>query len=699
MSRQASFEEAQITISKLSQTIAEHDYFYHVLDAPKISDREYDQLYSQLVALEKQYPTLIRPDSPTQRVGGQPLDQFEKQDHRLPMLSLQNSYDVDELLAFDERVKKFLGFDEQLEYFCSPKLDGLAIELIYENGSLVSALTRGDGITGENVLSNVKTIKSVPLKLDSSRVEKVPSLLEVRGEILIFKKDFATMNEEQEEAGLAAFANPRNAAAGTLRQLDPQIAARRPLKLFCYATGVVEGVSFYSHDEMENFLAQLGLPTLGVSNAKSSEQFQKDLLADLKKNSSPKTVARVGKSIDDAAKYYSTINETRHQLPYDIDGVVIKVNRLDLQDRLGMIARSPRWANAVKFEPEQAQTVIEEIRVQVGRTGALTPVAVMAPVKVGGVTVSHATLHNQDELDRKDIRPGDTVIVQRAGDVIPQVVSVLKEKRQKNSKPFQLPKNCPICGEKALKPEGEVILRCMNLLCGARLKESLKHFVSRKAMNIDKLGDRLIDLFVEKKLISSFSDIYRLKYDDIIALERQGEKSTQNLLSSIEKSKKTTLSRLIYALGIRFVGEQTARTLAKNFSSTEELFAASEEELTSLDDIGPKVAQAIKEAFSHQNFIHDIKELFKLGVEYSVAQKVPKGSSLAGKTFVITGTLPVKRDEAKEFIESHGGKASGSVSKKTDYLLAGAEAGSKLQKAEALGVTVIDWEELQKLVL
>lgn len=666
MSKTAARQE----IAKLRAEIVRHDYNYYVLDKPAISDREYDRLYAELVRLEQLHPELITPDSPTQRVAGAPLEQFEKLPHRVPMLSLQNSYNTDDLFAFDERVKKFLGLSGDIEYFCEPKLDGLAMELVYEDGELTAAITRGDGFTGENVLANVKTIRSVPLRLTER-----PALFEARGEILMLKEDFARLNEEQQEEGLPTFANPRNAAAGTIRQLDPRITAGRPLKMYCYSTGAVDGAEFQSQSELYGRLAELGLPTLEVYR-----------------------LTRVCKNVEDAAEYYRWIGERRHQLPFDIDGVVVKVNRFDLQDRLGMVARSPRWATAVKYEPEQAETVVQEIRVQVGRTGALTPVAVMAPVKVGGVTVTHATLHNQDEIDRKDVREGDHVIVQRAGDVIPEIVRVVAEKRPAKSRPFRIPEQCPVCASAAEKPEGEVVLRCTNLLCPARLKESLKHFVSRRAMNIDKLGDRLIDTFVDHGLLSSFSDLYRLNYDQIIELERQGEKSTRNLLNNIEKSKSATMARLIYALGIRFVGEQTAKTLAKNFSTLDELIAATEEQLTELEDVGPKVAHSIAGAFANKDFVKDIHRLFKLGVTVQSEKKKAAGDRLAGKTFVITGTLPEKRDDIKDLIESLGGKVSGSVSKKTDYVLAGAEAGSKLEKAEQLKVKVIEWEEFQRLV-
>lgn len=681
-------------VAELRQTLSEHNYSYYVLDQPTIDDREYDRLFQQLSELEEKHPELVTSDSPTQRVGGKPLDQFEKVEHRTPMLSLQNSYDADDLTAFDERVRKFLGFSEsdEIHYFCEPKLDGLAMELIYENGNFTSAITRGDGLVGENVFSNIKTLRSLPLKMK----ESLP-LFEVRGEVVLYKNDFILMNQKQEEEGGMVFANPRNAAAGTVRQLDPKIAAARPLRMLCYGTGVTEGIEFKTHSELEEKLATLGLPTLGLSREDNFSDFKKRVAKEAGKKNNLQ-LARVCKTLSEAIEYYNLIQEVRSKLPYDIDGIVVKVNRLDLQDRLGFIARSPRWATSVKFEPEQAETVIDEIRIQVGRTGALTPVAVLTPVKVGGVVVSNATLHNQDEIDRKDVRPKDSVIVQRAGDVIPEVVRVLKEKRPKDSKPFLIPKECPVCQAEAERPEGEAVYRCTNQMCPARLKESLKHFVSRKAMNIDKLGDRLIETFVDEGLVSSFSDIYNLKYEQIIELDRQGEKSTQNLIDSIEKSRKTTLARFIFALGIRFVGEQTAQTLAKNYESAKELFTATEEELTQLEDVGPKVAQSIVSSFSNSTFKKEVERLLEINFEIQHQKKNSSGDKLADLTFVITGTLPVKRDVAKEAIESNGGKVSGSVSKKTSYLLAGSEAGSKLEKAEKLKVQIIDWDQLQDLI-
>ncbi|MCM2282635.1 MAG: NAD-dependent DNA ligase LigA, partial [Bdellovibrionaceae bacterium] len=588
-----------------------------------------------------------------------------------------------------------LGTDQPIRYFCEPKFDGLAIELIYENGELTGAITRGDGTTGENVLSNIRTIRSVPLTLRDA-----PKLLEVRGEVLMFKKDFQQLNEQQQEAGIVPFANPRNAAAGSVRQLDSRIAAARPLRLFAYAPGVIEGRRFKTQDEFERAIAEMGLPTTGISdNSQSMEEFVTSTTELLKTGQGRPPLARVCQNAEEAIAYYHFIESVRRYLPFDIDGVVTKVNDYVLQEELGFIARNPRWATAAKFKPEQAVTRVREIAVQVGRTGALTPVAIMDPVRVGGVTVTNATLHNQDEIDRKDVRVGDFVLIQRAGDVIPEIVQVVLEKRPSDTKPFRLPSACPICREPVTKTEGEVVSRCVNPVCPAILKESLKHFVARRAMNIERLGDRLIEALVDVGLVKSFSDLYRLTKQDLLNLERQGDKSVANLLESIDASRQTTLSRFIFALGIRFVGEQTAKSLAKAFGSIENLMAADEEHLLQIEDIGPKVVVSIRTALSNKALQREIGDLQKLGVTIERPKTANTGSAkLGGKKFVITGTLPLGRDEVKELIESHGGSIQSGVSKKTDYLLAGEEAGSKLQKAADLGVTIIDWTAFEAMI-
>ncbi|MGZ3768398.1 MAG: NAD-dependent DNA ligase LigA [Bdellovibrio sp.] len=658
---------------ELKKIISQHDYNYYVLDRPTITDYEYDQLFEELLTLEKKEKGLDLSDSPSLRIGGKPLEYFEKVPHRFPMLSLANSYSPEDIVDFDERIKKFLNTDKDVEYFCEPKFDGLSMELIYEEGQFVRALTRGDGTVGEDVTQNVRTIKSIPLKLS---LKNPPDLLEVRGEVLIFKQDFANLNESQQENGLQTFANPRNAAAGTVRQLDPNIVAARPLRFFAYALGMVEGVEFKSQEEIEEFFGKSGIPTP----------------LELKRN-----IVKVCKGPEEIISYYHHIEKIRPDLPFDIDGIVVKVNSLHQQDDLGLVARSPRWATAAKFKPEQAQTVIENISVQVGRTGALTPVAIMQPVKVGGVTVTNSTLHNQDEINRKDVRIGDTVIVQRAGDVIPEVVSVILDKRPKNSHPFILPKHCPACGHPVQKMEGEVVTRCVNPFCIAMVKESLKHFVSRRAMNIDKVGDRLIETLVDHEMVLRFSDFYRLTKEDILSLERQGNKSAENIINSIEKSKHPPLARFIFSLGIRFVGEQTAKHLADHFVTVESFLSATEEDLLQVPEIGPKVAKAITAWTSNKKLVQEVHEMQELGVKIIGPQRSTEGK-LSGKSFLITGTLPIKRDDAKDFIEKNGGKILGSVSSKLNFLVAGEDPGSKLEKAESLGVKVISWDDLQNMI-
>lgn len=658
---------------ELKRILAEHDYNYHVLDAPTISDYDYDQLYNELVKLEKANPDFDRSDSPTQRVGLIPLDSFEKVAHRRPMLSLANSYSPEDISDFDERVKKFLKTSDEVTYLAEPKFDGLSMELVYENGLLKRAITRGDGSVGEDVTQNVMTIKTIPLKL---KTPKPPELLEVRGEVLMFKADFAKLNEQQQESGLQTFANPRNAAAGTVRQLDSKIASSRPLRFFAYALGEVSGIEFKHQEEITAYFAKAGIPTATQSHPE---------------------LVRVCNDAEEAIEYYHFIEKTRPKLPFDIDGVVIKVNDLALQEDLGLVARSPRWATAAKFKPEQNQTVVENIAVQVGRTGALTPVAIMKPVRVGGVTVTNATLHNQEEIDRKDIRVGDTVVIQRAGDVIPEIVQVVLEKRPKSSKPFMLPSHCPACGSPVAKLEGEVVTRCTNPLCIAIVKESLKHFVGRRAMNLDKIGDRLIESFVDLELVTRFSDFYRLKKEDILSMERQGDKSAENIIQSIEHSKKTTLARFIFALGIRFVGEQTAKHVADHFGTVENFLTAKEEDLLQIPEIGPKVARSILEWLENPELVKEVRAMVKLGVEFEKPQRAQSGK-LSGKSFLITGTLPVKRDDAKDLIEQNGGKILGSVSSKLSYLVVGEDPGSKLEKAEGLGVAIITWEQLQEMV-
>ncbi len=672
--------EVKARLEELRRQIGQHDYNYYVLSRPTVTDREYDALYKELLELEDEFPSLISEDSPTQRVPDQPEEQFEKVAHRRPMLSLSNSYSPEDILAFDERVKKFLGKDKPICYFVEPKLDGLAIELVYENGLLKSALTRGDGVVGENVLSNVKTIRSIPLRLPAAESIKV---FEVRGEILMFKEDFKKLNEAQQEEGEVPFANPRNAAAGTIRQLDPRITAKRPLRFFGYAAGEYDSkLKFKTHEELEEKILSLGIPTLLKQKIKVG---RKEI-----------SLTHSCEDAQQAVEYYHQIHEIRHHLPFDIDGVVVKVNDLHLQDELGFVARSPRWATAAKFEPEQAETQIEEIVVQVGRTGALTPVAIMKPVEVGGVTVTNATLHNQDEIDRKDIRVGDFVVIQRAGDVIPEVVRVITEKRKSSSKPFTIPRKCPVCGKPAEKNEGEAVLRCVNPVCEARLKESLKHFIARRAMNLEGLGDKLIDALVDAGLVKSFSDIYKLTHKNLIGLERQGEKSVQNILDSIEKSRKTTLDRFLFALGIRFVGEQTAKDIVSHFGSLDEIMKASEEELQNVDGVGERVAHSLYTSLQQKDLRQEIKDIQKAGVEFAKISKAT--GALTGQSFVITGTLPLPRPEVQDMIEKNGGKVSSSVGKKVNYVLAGEDPGSKIDKARDLKIPILNWAEFEKLL-
>lgn len=659
---------------KLKAEVRRHDHLYYVLDRPELSDFDYDQLWKELLDYEKAHPELDRSDSPTLRVGGPALEIFSKVNHRIPMLSLSNSYSVEDIEDFDGRVKKVLGQTEDVEYFVEPKLDGLALEVIYEKGLLVRALTRGDGVTGEDVTHNVRTIRSIPLRLD---LEKPPELLEVRGEALMAKDDFLRLNENQQEQGLMTFANPRNAAAGTIRQLDPKIAASRPLKFFAYGLGAIEGVEFKTQEDLESYFKKVGLPVI--------EPFKK----------SPLRIKAVGPA--QVIEHYQAIEGLRRNLPFEIDGIVVKVNSFRLQNDLGLVARSPRWATAAKYKPEQAETLIEEIFVQVGRTGVLTPVARMTPVKVGGVTVTNATLHNLEELQRKDVRPGDTVVVHRAGDVIPEIVSVLLDKRPKSSKAFQMPKNCPECKSAVEKLEGEVAHRCTNPVCPAVTRESLKHFVSRRAMNIEKLGEKLIDALFEAQLVQKFSDLYKLKKSDLLSLERQGEKSAENIIESIQKSKHPILPRFIFALGLRFVGEQTAKLLADHFGTIDRFLEATQEELLLVPEIGPKVAESILRSTRNSEFQKEVRRLIANGVDIKAPTR-NLGGPLSGFSFLITGTLPVKRDQATQEIEQSGGKMLGSVSSKLSYLVVGDDPGSKVEKARDLGVKTIDWTELQKMI-
>lgn len=660
--------QAQIEarIRQLREEIEGHNYRYYVLDAPSIPDAEFDKLFRELQQLEADHPQLLTPDSPTQRVGAKPLEAFSEVAHRLPMLSLNNAFEDEDVAAFDRRVREGLEAAGEVEYATEPKFDGLAISLTYENGVLVRGATRGDGFTGEDVITNLKTVKSIPLRLAAPNP---PALLEVRGEVLMLKADFDKLNAHQRAKGEKEFANPRNAAAGSLRQLDSRITANRRLTFFAYGVGAVEGVELPpTHKETMDWLEALHYP---VSKERA-----------------------LVRGVDGLLAYYRGIGEKRPSLPYDIDGVVYKVNDLKAQEQLGFVSRAPRWAIAHKFPAEEAMTELLGIDVQVGRTGALTPVARLAPVFVGGVTVTNATLHNEDEIRRKDVRIGDTVIVRRAGDVIPEVVAVVPEKRPILAPEFIMPKTCPVCGSHVVRAEDEAVARCTGgLYCPAQLKQAIWHFASRRALDIEGLGEKLVDQLVEQEWVKTPADLFRLGMNTLANLERMAEKSAQNLLDALDKSKRTTLARFIYALGIRNVGEATAKDLARHFGSLDALMAADAERLRQVPDVGPVVADSIAQFFAEAHNREVIAQLRELGVEWAEGQGVPVASSggLAGKTFVLTGTLPnMSRDEAKEKIEAAGGKVSGSVSKKTDYVVAGAEPGSKFTKAQELGVTILD---------
>ncbi len=673
-----------------------HNYLYHTLDKPEISDRDFDKMFKELQDLESQFPDLRADDSPTTRVGGVVLDAFEKMAHRTPMLSLQNTYNEGEIIEFETKILRQLQTNAtSVEFYCSPKFDGVAIELVYEEGVLTKAITRGDGSVGENVLANVRTIRSVPLRLKG---KKIPSYVEVRGEILMLKADFALLNQKQDEEGETPFANPRNAAAGTLRQLDTSVVATRPLHFFCYSPGWHEESTYKSYVSFEEFILENGFPTTVLADKDDGDRITKQIHSG-KVNPLRPPLSRLCSGAEDVVDYYHFIQKLRKSLPFEIDGIVVKVNLFSQQQELGFVARSPRWAFAGKFEPEQAETTVNDIAVQVGRTGALTPVAILKPVSVGGVTVSNATLHNQDEIDRKDVRIGDSVIVHRAGDVIPEIVRVIIEKRPKSSKPFRIPEKCPNCKSETIVVEGEAVRRCVNPLCSAVMKESLKHFIGRNAMNVEKLGDRLIDILFDEGLVKTYSDLFTLTAEHILSLDRQGEKSANNIINSIEKSKHTTLARFIYALGIRFVGEQTAKSLAAHYKTLDSFLATNNEALLEINDIGPRVAESILNALNNKKFRSEVLQIIKNGVVIEPPKKTSAAkATLAGQTFVITGSFAISREEIKEIIENHGGKTSSAVSKKTNYVLAGEAAGSKLDKAQELDVAILDWDQFQTLL-
>jgi DNA ligase (NAD+) len=622
-----------------------------------------------LEKLEEQYPELRTPNSPTQRVGAPPLEEFEIVRHTIPMLSLSNAFDETEVREFDKRVKKFLGTSADVEYVTEPKLDGLAVELVYERGQFTVGSTRGDGVNGENITQNLRTIKTIPLQLIRKEIH-APERLEVRGEVIMQLNKFKELNRKREGKGEPLFANPRNAAAGSVRQLDSKITAERPLEIYCYGLGEVTGRTFKTQWEILQTFPKWGL------------------------RANPHI--RRCKNLDEVAEYYHDMNEKREKLPYEIDGIVIKVDRLDLQARLGEISRSPRWALAFKFQPKQETTKILDIIVQVGRTGALTPVAVMEPVKVGGVEVSRATLHNQDEIDKKDVRVGDTVVIQRAGDVIPEVVQVIESKRTGKEKRFRMPSKCPVCGAEVIREEA--IHRCIGLDCPAQLKGRIRHFASKRAMDIEGLGVKLIDQLVDKGLIKDVADIYYIKKDELIALERMADKSAQNIIDAIESSKTKPLSKFLYALGIRHVGEHISEVLAHRFPRLDDLSHATEDELMEVEEVGPEVAASVFQFFKDKKNRDSIERLKKAGVTVIEPKGKGKGK-LVGKTFVFTGALKAfERDEARNLVESLGGITASSVSKKVDFVVVGEDPGSKFDKAKELGIKILIEEEFKKMI-
>jgi DNA ligase (NAD+) len=666
--------------AQLRQTLEEHLYRYHVLDQPTIADAEYDALFNELVAIEAAHPELVTADSPTQRVGSKVLDAFAPVTHRVPMLSLGNAFSEEDAQNFDRRCREGLGVaGEEIDYACEPKFDGLAITLAYVDGVFVQGATRGDGAVGEDVTENLRTVRSIPLSLSATH-GAMPKLLEVRGEVLMLKKDFQSLNERQAAKGEKLFVNPRNAAAGTLRQLDSKLTASRPLAFFAYGIGAVDGVDLpKSHSAMMDWLEALRFPV-------TRER-------------------RVVRGLAGLLDFYKDIGSRRQQLPFEIDGVVYKVNSFAAQEKLGFVSRAPRFATAHKFPAEEATTVLLGIDVQVGRTGAITPVARLQPVFVGGTTVSNATLHNEDEIRRKDLKIGDTVIVRRAGDVIPEVAAVIYARRPADAQNFVMPTHCPQCNSLIEKLEGEAIARCTGgLFCPSQRKQALLHFAGRRAVDIEGLGDKLVEQIVDANLVRTPADVYRLGLTALSNLDRMAEKSANNLLAAIEKSKKTTLAKFLFGLGIRHVGESTAKDLAKHFGNLDAVMDASVEALLEVNDVGPVVAQSLRNFFDQPHNREVVEQLRSCGVTWPEKEFVyaPIAApdkdlqalavgSFVGKTVVLTGTLPtLSRDEAKDKLEAAGAKVAGSVSKKTDFVIAGAEAGSKLEKAIELGVTVLD---------
>ncbi len=680
-------EEPKKVIAQLRETLKYHNYQYHTLDDPEISDAEYDRLFSQLRELETAHPELITSDSPTQKVGSAPQKTFSSVKHRLPMLSLENGFGKQDIMDFDARLKRFLKNDAPIEYTVEPKIDGLAVELVYEKGRLAVASTRGDGFVGENVTQNIKTLLSVPLSLSQYAEDvPIPDLLEVRGEVYIEKESFFQMNHERKKNGLSVFANPRNAAAGSLRQLDHKITAKRPLTMFCYGVGSVSDHAFETQYEMMLALQRWGLRV-------------------------NRPHIRVCQTIEEVIDVCHDFEEKRVQFFYEIDGAVIKVNQLSQQEQLGQKSRSPRWALASKFAPTQETTKVIRIEVQVGRTGALTPVAHLEPVVIGGVWVTRATLHNQDEIHKKDIREGDVVVVQRAGDVIPEVVKSMASKRTGDEKPFLMPETCPACGKAVEKKDGEVVLRCVNSSCPAQIRESLKHFVSKGAMNIDGLGDKIMGQLIEKGLVNDEADIYKLTYDELILLDKIEKKSAENILAAIEKSQQTTLARFLFALGIRHVGEHVAELIAKHFGDLSSIMLATEGDLVfqkgakdqednGIKGVGTEIARSLVAFFEDESHQRLVERLLAAGITFETIVSPETDMPFSNQTFVLTGALSsMTRAEAKALIMKKGGRVSASISSKTNYLVRGEGPGSKLEKAEKLGIVILDETTFVELMM
>lgn len=668
----AASKKIQAELEQLRETLHHHNFLYHTEDSPEISDAEYDQFFRRLKEIEAEFPELITEDSPSQRVGSAPLAQFDQVSHELPMLSLDNAFGPEDMADFDKRVRTRLDTSNAIDYVCEPKIDGVAVSLLYEDGKLVRGATRGDGTTGEDITANVRTIESVPLRLSG---KGYPSRLEVRGEVYIAKSTFVALNQDALESGGKVFANPRNAAAGSVRQLDPRLTAKRRLTMFCYSVGLVEGGELPErHSEILQNLKSWGLRT------------------------NPETRTTFG--VDACNEFYQDILARRQQLDYEIDGVVIKVDRIDQQRDLGMLTRTPRWAIAHKFPAEQGVTKLLDVEFQVGRTGSITPVARLEPVKVGGVTISNATLHNMDEIKRLGLEIGDQVVLQRAGDVIPKIVSVVFEQRPSNTKKILIPQHCPACGSDVVQMDGEVVAKCSGgLVCSAQRIERIRHFASRLALDIEGLGEKLVEQLVAAEMIESPADLFDLKATDLISLERMAPKSANNLIESLEKSKATTLARFVYALGIQEVGESTARSLATHFGDIEPMLGANREQLEAIQDIGPIVADKIATFFAQPENQQVITRLQAAGVHWPVIEPGDNNDALAGKVFVLTGTLTtLKRNDAKAQLQALGAKVAGSVSKNTSFVVAGDAAGSKLAKAQSLGVPVMDENELIALL-